>query len=102
MDNQIQSLCKRLKLPGIFATYESVTREAIEKKITYPEYLIQILKAEEESRDEKGKQKRILSARFPTIKSFEQIELDCQYFRFQLILNDLQYNIIYYLIFFLN
>lgn len=76
MDQQIQSLCKRLKLPGVFSTYESVTREAIEKKITYPEYLIQILKAEEEARDEKGKQKRILLARFPTIKRFEQIELD--------------------------
>jgi len=76
MDKEIQILCKRLKLPGIYGSYERITREARENKITFSEYLIQILRSESESRDEKGIQKRIHNAHFPTIKRFESLEED--------------------------
>jgi DNA replication protein DnaC len=73
MDKEIQALCKRMKLPGVYGSYERITREAREQKITFSEYLIQILRSESESRDEKGILKRIHQARFPTIKRFESL-----------------------------
>lgn len=74
MDKEIQALCKRMKLPGVYGSYERITREAREQKITFSEYLIQILRSESESRDEKGILKRIHQAHFPTIKRFESLE----------------------------
>lgn len=73
MDKEIQALCKRMKLPGVYGSYERITREAREQKITFSEYLIQILRSESESRDEKGILKRIHQAHFPTIKRFESL-----------------------------
>lgn len=74
MDKEIQALCKRMKLPGVYASYERITREARENKITFSEFLIQILRSESESRDEKGILKRIHNAHFPTLKRFESLE----------------------------
>ena len=74
MDKEIQTLCKRMKLPGVYGSYERITREAKQEKITFPEYLIRILRAEEESRDDKGIKKRIAQAHFPTLKRFESLE----------------------------
>lgn len=74
MDKEIQALCKRMKLPGVYGSYERIIREAKEQKITFSEFLIQILRSESESRDEKGILKRIHQAHFPTIKRFESLE----------------------------
>ena len=74
MDKEIQALCKRMKLPGVYGSYERITREAREQKISFSEYLIHILRSESESRDEKGILKRIAQAHFPSIKRFDSLE----------------------------
>ncbi|MDM7917870.1 MAG: IS21-like element helper ATPase IstB [Methanosarcina sp.] len=74
MDKEIQALCKRMKLPGVYASYERITRETREKQMTFPEFLLQILRAEASSRDEKGILKRINAAHFPVVKRFESLD----------------------------
>ena len=69
---EIQEMCKRLRCPGIYQSYERIA-----KNYNVPEYekfLFEVLKAEIESREENNRIKRIKKAKFPVIKTFGELE----------------------------
>ncbi|HBJ81678.1 ATP-binding protein, partial [Pseudothermotoga sp.] len=47
-------LCKRLKTPGIFNSYERITRQAQQEGMSYIEFLLEILESEVQSRESRN------------------------------------------------
>ncbi|ACR78786.1 MULTISPECIES: IS21-like element ISKol1 family helper ATPase IstB [Kosmotoga] len=66
-------LCKRLKTPGIFNSYERITRQAQQEGMSYIEFLLEILESEVQSRESRNIVKKIKRAGFPTPKRFEEL-----------------------------
>ena len=73
MDEKLMRLCKRLKTPGIFNSYESIVRQAQQEGMSYIEFLLEILESEVQSRESRNIVKKIKRAGFPTPKRFEEL-----------------------------
>jgi DNA replication protein DnaC len=76
MDEKLMTICKRLKTPGIYGSYERIIRQAKQEKMGYIEFLFEILQSEVISREGKNMMRRIKKASFPTPKRFEELNED--------------------------
>lgn len=63
--------CENLKLKGIAEFFESEYKKATQNKLTYKEFLVNILKCESEFRDNRAKATLLKLAGFPKAKSCE-------------------------------
>jgi DNA replication protein DnaC len=70
----IKELCKALKTPTIYREHESQAREANDERIPYEDYLLQLLEAEVNARRRSSAARRLREARFPDVKTLDQID----------------------------
>lgn len=70
----LEALLKRLKLPAILKFYQELARQAVEANQTYEGYLLALVEAEAQQRDENAHKKRIKTARFPVLKTLDQFD----------------------------
>jgi DNA replication protein DnaC len=70
----LEALLKRLKLPAILRFYQELARQAVEANQTYEGYLLALVEAEVQQRDENAHKKRIKTARFPVLKTLDQFD----------------------------
>lgn len=70
-DNLEQNL-RRLKLPFMLESYESLAKQAVQKHWTHSQYLTELVEGEAALRQDRSIQRRIRSARFPVIKTLDQ------------------------------
>ena len=74
IDAVIQQQTKQLKLPGIGRAYAGVGRQACEEGWPYEEYLRELLDTELRSRHDRAAERRLREARFPDVKTLDQID----------------------------
>lgn len=67
---------RTLKLPGIRSSYQGLARQAASEGWTFETYLAELLAGELRNRDEHMVARRLREAKFPEIKTLEQIEWD--------------------------
>jgi len=70
----LDHLTKQLKMPMIGKHYRSLAREAEERNLRFEEYLLALLEAESQSRDENQKQRRLKQASFPVQKTLDSYD----------------------------
>jgi DNA replication protein DnaC len=70
----LDHLTKQLRIPTIASNYRSLAREAEERNLSYEEYLLALLEAEAEIREENQKQRRLKQASFPINKTLESYD----------------------------
>ncbi|HJV16635.1 MAG TPA: IS21-like element helper ATPase IstB [Bacillales bacterium] len=70
----LDHLTKQLRIPTIASNYRSLAREAEERNLSYEEYLLALLEAEANSREENQKQRRLKQASFPIHKTLESYD----------------------------
>lgn len=70
----ISGHCKALRTPAINREYEGLARQAADAGWPYQDYLRELLEAELRSRHERTAARRIKEARFPEVKTLEQID----------------------------
>lgn len=70
----IGELCKELKMPRIRREHENLAREANDEGWPYEDYLVQLLESEVQGRRAASAQQRLKQARFPDVKTLDQID----------------------------
>lgn len=79
IDNKyIEKMLKRFKLLDIKESYEQQIQLAIEKKLSYREFLINLLLIEEQGKKERLKERNIKAAKFEGIKTLEEFNFSFQ------------------------
>ncbi len=73
-DAVIQGHLKALRLPGIQAEYSSLIREAQKDSWSFEQFLREVLETELRSRERRTASRRLKEARFPEVKTFDQID----------------------------
>ncbi len=73
-DAVIQGHLKALRLPGIRAEYSSLIREAQQDSWSFEQFLREVLETELRSRERRTASRRLKEARFPEVKTFDQID----------------------------
>jgi len=66
--------CKTLRTPTIGREYPSLSRQAAQEGWPYEDYLGELLEAEVRSRQDRTAARRIKEARFPEVKTLEQLD----------------------------
>ena len=74
IDAVIGQQTKQLRLPGIGRAYAGVGRQACEEGWPYEEYLRELLDTELRSRHDRAAERRLREARFPDVKTLDQID----------------------------
>jgi len=75
-DLYIQEQLKLFKLVDIRERYQELVDESISEKIGYKEFLIKLLKTEEEGKRKRLAERLVIKAGFDLIKSLDEIEYD--------------------------
>jgi len=75
-DALIKELCKELKTPTLYREYQGVAREATNEAVAYEDFLVQILEAEVTGRRNSSAGRRLREARFPDVKTLDEIQWD--------------------------
>ncbi len=70
----IETYLKKLKMPQVARTYESLAREAADNNLDYEEYLLCVLEQEVHQRENNRIQRGIRQAGFPVIKTIESFD----------------------------
>jgi DNA replication protein DnaC len=65
---------KALKLPAFAAEYQGLVRQATDVGWDYEDFLRELLEAELRSREERTAKRRLKEARFPDVKTLEQLD----------------------------
>jgi DNA replication protein DnaC len=73
-DAVIQGHLRTLKLPGIRSEYPQIARQARADSWSYEQYLQELLDTEVRSREHRTAARRLREARFPDIKTLDQID----------------------------
>jgi DNA replication protein DnaC len=76
MEAVITQYVKELKLPTVGREYQALARQARQDGWLYEDYLRELLDAELRSRRDRAAQRLIREARFPDIKTLDQIDWD--------------------------
>lgn len=71
---QITDYCRRFKLGGVLAGFESILMEAESEQISYTDYTIRLLSAEAACREEKDLLRRFKAARLPPTNDLDQYD----------------------------
>jgi DNA replication protein DnaC len=75
-EKAIDEYCKYIKLPEFRKHYKSLAEEAYRDKLSYEQYLYQLLSKEEEKRKTNRITSQIRLANFPQKKYLEELDLD--------------------------
>ena len=70
----LQECCRELKTPSIFREYPELTRQARDAGWPYEEFLRELLDIEVRSRREHTAARRLREARFPDVKTLDQLD----------------------------
>ncbi len=70
----IETYLKKLRMPQVAKTYESLAREAADNNLDYEEYLLCLLEQEIQQRENNRIQRGIRQAGFPVIKTIESFD----------------------------
>ena len=70
----LQEFCRELKTPSIFREYPELTRQARDAGWPYEEFLRELLDIEVRSRREHTAARRLREARFPDVKTLDQLD----------------------------
>ncbi|MFQ5796936.1 MAG: ATP-binding protein, partial [Candidatus Bipolaricaulia bacterium] len=65
---------KTLKMPAVAREYAALARQAREEGWDYEDFLRDLLEAEIQSRQKRTSERRLKEARFPDLKTLEQID----------------------------
>ena len=74
----IQSYLKSLKLHGIAPVYEELSLKATKSKLQYEEYLLLLLEEEIKRKQDASVKSKIISAKFPFVKTIEEFDFSFQ------------------------
>jgi DNA replication protein DnaC len=74
INNDIQLLLKQFKLPDIHDKYDEEIQAAIEKNLSYRDFLYRLLKVEEEGKNERLRLRNIKNACFGTLKTIDEFD----------------------------
>jgi DNA replication protein DnaC len=74
----IQSYLKSLKLSGIAPVYEELSLKATKSKLQYEEYLLLLLEEEIKRKQDASVKSKIISAKFPFVKTIEEFDFSFQ------------------------
>jgi len=75
-DALIKELCKELKTPTLYREYQGVAREATNEGVAYEDFLVQVLESEVTGRRNSSAGRRLREARFPDVKTLDEIQWD--------------------------
>jgi DNA replication protein DnaC len=67
----LDHITKQLRMPTVAKQYRSLAREAEERNLSYEEFLLALLEAETQTREENQKQRRLKQASFPVHKTLD-------------------------------
>ncbi len=70
----IEEYLKALKLPAFAASYRGLVRQANDGGWDYEDFLTELLDAELRSREERTAKRRLKEAKFPEIKTLDQLD----------------------------
>ena len=70
----LEAHCRELKLPSVRRLYPDLVRQATHDGWDYEEFLLQLLEAEVLARRDSAVARLLRQARFPDIKTFEQLD----------------------------
>ena len=73
-DAVLAQYARELKMPGLARTYPSLARQARDEGWPYEDFLRQALEAELLSRQDRTAERRVREAKFPELKTLDQIE----------------------------
>ena len=65
---------KQLKLPTVLREYDKVARECARDGVDHPRYLLRLIELELIDRERRTVERRIKTARFPAVKSFDTFD----------------------------
>lgn len=72
----LESYCRELKMPRVMREVESLSRQARNDGWDYEDYLLQLLEAEVHGRRDSTSNRRLREARFPDVKTLDQVDWD--------------------------
>ncbi len=72
----LQLYCRELKMPRVMREVESLSRQARNDGWDYEDYLLQLLEAEVHGRRDSTSNRRLREARFPDVKTLDQVDWD--------------------------
>lgn len=75
---QLEHYLKVLRLPGILLHYRDLADQATQKKLHYDEYLTLVPAAEVKRKQEASVKTKVITARFPYVKTIEQFDFSFQ------------------------
>lgn len=75
-DAVLQQYLRTLKLPGVAREYPTLARQARDGGWAYEEFLRQLLEVELRSRQDRVAARRLQEARFPVMKTLDQLDWD--------------------------
>jgi DNA replication protein DnaC len=70
----LDHLTKQLRIPTIAVQYRFLAREAEDRNLRYEEFLLALLEAESESREENQRQRRLKQAAFLVLKTLDSYD----------------------------
>lgn len=70
----LDHMTKKLRVSTIAQQYRSLAREAEERNLSYEEYLLALLEAEVQTREENQRQRRLKQATFPVQKTLDKYD----------------------------
>lgn len=76
MTAMLQENFRFLKLSTMMKNFEHILRQALENKLGYDEFLLNLTQAEVQVRKENGRKRRIREASFPLHKPFDTFDFD--------------------------
>jgi|GEM_PF-1554464 hypothetical protein len=71
----LEGLLERLKMEHLYCQLDSLCEQAAKRDLGYREFLTEALRAEWNGRHHRAVESRLKSARFPSIKTLEQVRL---------------------------
>ena len=74
MSERIETLCAALSLTAIGRDYANLADEAARKKLSFTDYLEQVLQAEHALRQERSREMLVKLATFPSVKTLEEFD----------------------------
>jgi DNA replication protein DnaC len=76
LEAAINMYCSEIKAPAVARNYRDLARQAADAGWPYEEFLHRLLDAEVKSRRQSSAMARMRAARFPEVKTFEQLQWD--------------------------
>ncbi len=69
---------KKLKLPTILREYQSVAAVCMKDRCDYTTFLLRLVERESLDREKKSAERRVITARFPVIKTLDTFDFNAQ------------------------